>query len=319
MLKLVKTAFFCLALIPGCFFALTAAPAIAGGVNPGVVEIDSPGVFTKIVAVSDVHGMYKPLLALLRNARMIDKANNWIAGKTLLIIIGDSINKGPDSVETIDLWMALSEQAPVHGGRVIHLLGNHEAEFLADPKGSDKLEEFRDELKAKDIRVKEFTHPGQPRADFLYSMPVAARVGKWLFCHSGLLPDKSWEHFKRKAAEVVQAGDYSVNFLLGEDSILESDHWWADAAGRKDLKRRLSDNGLFGVVFGHRSAPFNAEGRSAISTDRRLIKIDNGMTPDAGSHPGSLLIFPHPAELLSAAPVSVETIRSTGQQKPLKP
>jgi hypothetical protein len=321
-MKLLKCAPCRLAFALGWFAAQVIIPSAApcaAGVNPGVVEITSPGDYQQVVAVSDAHGMYKPLLTLLRSGKIIDKVNNWSAGKTLLIVVGDSINKGPDSVDIIDLWMSLYEQAPRSGGRIIHLLGNHEAEFLADPKENDKATEFRDELRSKGYKVKEFGKPGYPRGDFLLAMPVAARVGKWLFCHAGLLPDNTWEHFTDKAAKVIQSGDYSAKFLLGEESVLESKDWWDSGEGRKNLKKRLSDTGLFGVVFGHQNKALDAEGRNAISGDRRLIKIDNGMSPDGGSNPGSLLVFPHPTELLSAAPANVQTIPSGGTAKPLRP
>ncbi|HAH32041.1 MAG TPA: hypothetical protein DCL44_06985 [Elusimicrobia bacterium] len=319
MLKILKNTCSRLALIPVCFCALSVVPATAASVNPGVVEIDYPGEYVRIIAVSDIHGMYASLQVMLRSARLIDTANNWTAGKTLLIVVGDSIDKGPDSLDTIDLWMRLQQQAPLYGGRLIHSLGNHEAEFLSDPKRSNKTADFREELKAKGVRLKELTVHGYPRADFLFSMPVAVRVGKWLFCHSGLLPDKSWRHFTAKAAEVVQSGNYGAKFLSGADSILENGNWWMDSTGRGILESRLSDNDLFGVVFGHRSKALNAEGRNAISQDRRLIKIDNGMAPEAGAHPGSLLVFPHPVDLSSAAPASVQTILSGGLPKPLRP
>ena len=285
----------------------------------GVAEINFPGDYIRVVAVSDVHGMYKPLLNLLRNGKLIDRSNNWTGGKTLLIVTGDSMNKGPDSVETLNLWINLAWQAPQSGGRVIHLLGNHEAEFLADPKGSAKAEDLRSELKAKGIRLRDYSQPGYPQSDFLRSMPVAARVGKWLFCHSGLLPDNTWAHFTAKSAEVIQAGDYGGKFLAGGNSILQDETWWKDGAGRADLEVRLSSNGLFGVVFGHQNKALGAEGRNGISSDYRLIKIDNGMSPDGGYSPGSLLIFPRPAELQRAARPSVQTMTSGGAQKPLTP
>lgn len=310
----------------GGLLALALAPAQGvakgpahGGGNPGVAEIEFPGDYSKVVAVSDVHGMYKPLLALLLSGGIIDKAGNWTAGRTLLIVAGDSIDKGPDSLGTLDLWLALSRQAAQYGGRVIHLLGNHEAEFLADPEGGKKASDFRKELKAKGVSLKEVTRPGHARADFLLAMPVAARVGKWLFCHSGLLPDKSWDDFTGKAAEVLKAGDYGSKFLLGDDSILENRDWWESAAGRRELEKRLSAAGLFGVVFGHQGKALGAEGRAAVSGDHRLVKIDNGMPPEAGSHAGSLLIFPRPVELSTAARAGLQVMPSGGKVRPLTP
>lgn len=318
MFKTSSRAFRTAALAAVYFSASAALPRTSRAApNPGVVEIDEPSAYSRVVAVSDAHGMSVPLRALLKNGKITDDAGNWSAGATLLIITGDSIDKGPGSADVIDLWLALSGQAAASGGRVVHLLGNHEASFLADPEGEGKAQSFRDELKARGIPLEEFTEPGRPRADFLRSMPAAARVGKWLFCHSGRPPDKPWDKFKAKAAEVLSAGNYGAGFFSKDDSILESADWWETEKGRKEAERRLDSNGLFGVVFGHRPKAFGAEGRCAASTDRRLVKIDNGMAPASGGHGGSLLVFPKPEEMAAGTPASLFSVSSAGAELPL--
>ncbi len=288
-------------------------------VNPGAAAINSPANFNSVAVISDVHGMYTPLFSLLRAGGVIDYAGNWAAGRTLLIIIGDSIDKGDNSVDTLDLWMQLSAQAPRYGGRVIHLLGNHEAEFLADPKNSEIAKDFRKELKARNIKLKEYTSPGHTRADFLLAMPAAVKVGKWLFCHSGLMPDMTWAEFARNAADSLQTGDYSAPILSGDDSILAAKGWWAAPAGRQALEERLSTAGMYGVVFGHQPKALDVEGASAVTADRRIVKIDNGMSPEAGSNPGTLLVFPVPAEMERSGPARMQTISQSGITKPLLP
>ena len=293
-----------------CLCVSAAGSAAAG---PGVIEIDHPEAFSRVVAVSDAHGMADPLKALLRAGGVIDARDHWAGGSTLLIVVGDSIDKGPDSVAVVDLWRSLQPEAAAAGGRLVHLLGNHEAEFLADPQDK-KAKAFRQELKAKGIPIEDFTDPGRPRAAFLRAEPVAARVGKWLFAHAGLLPAGRWADFTAKAASL---GGYDDDLLLADDSILEAKAWWADAAQRADLESRLSSGGLYGVVFGHQPKALGVEGACARSTDGRLIKIDNGMPPEAGAYPGSLLVFPHPADLATAAPPQALTIPAAGGTRPL--
>ncbi|MFA6434833.1 MAG: metallophosphoesterase [Elusimicrobiales bacterium] len=286
--------------------------------NPGTIEIKFPSNYDRVAAVSDIHGMYPSLVTLLRAGGIMDKNNKWSAGKTLLVVTGDSIDKGGDIVDTVDLWISLSDQAGPDGGKVIHLLGNHEAEFLAGPKKSEKAEGFRRELDAKGIPLKEYTHSGHSRADFLLSMPVAAKVGKWLFCHAGLMPDMSWKDLTHKAAKALQAGNYSAPILLGTDSILAAKGWWETPEGRKDLKKRLSAADMYGVVFGHQPKALSVVGASAVTQDGRIVKIDNGMPPEAGLHPGSLLVFPNPSEM-EAGPAQMLTVSPDGAITPLLP
>jgi hypothetical protein len=269
--------------------------------NPGTVLIDDPGIYSRVLAVSDVHGMYTPLLQLLRENELVDDQSHWAGGKSLLIVIGDSIDKGPQSIEVLDLWIALSSEAAGAGGRVLVLLGNHEAEFLANPTDSNaKASELFAELQAKGIPVRELTDSNFPRGKFLRSLPVAARVGKWLFCHSGFYPAMSWHDFTAKMAELTEHDNYSNELLTGVDSILEAKKWWEIGSNtRTELLSRLKANDFEGVVFGHQPKALNVKGRIAMSEDGRLIKIDNGMAPEGGSHSGSLLLFPDPRELRS--------------------
>lgn len=80
----------------------------------------------RIVAVSDIHGAYGALVATLQQAEVIDKNLAWIGGKTHFVITGDLLDRGPESRRVMDLIMRLEREAPVAGGRVHQLLGNHE-------------------------------------------------------------------------------------------------------------------------------------------------------------------------------------------------
>ena len=59
----------------------------------------------RIVAVSDIHGAYQPLVATLRNAAVLDPDLAWSGGSTHLVIVGDILDRGPDSRDVMDLLM----------------------------------------------------------------------------------------------------------------------------------------------------------------------------------------------------------------------
>jgi hypothetical protein len=60
----------------------------------------------------------------------MDDDGNWSGGNATLIQTGDLVERGPRVREVLDLVMALQQQAPEAGGRVIALLGNHEVNNL---------------------------------------------------------------------------------------------------------------------------------------------------------------------------------------------
>jgi hypothetical protein len=74
-----------------------------------------------------VHGDADALVALLQHARLLDASRQWIGGAATLVQTGDYTDRGAKVREVIDLLVALEQQAPRSKGRVITLMGNHEA------------------------------------------------------------------------------------------------------------------------------------------------------------------------------------------------
>ena len=97
---------------------LAAAPAFSEDTFQGV---------QRIVAIGDIHGDYDPFVVLLRTAGLVDANNAWRGGATHLVVVGDFIDRGPDSRKVMDLLIGLGPQAQSAGGCVHALLGNHEA------------------------------------------------------------------------------------------------------------------------------------------------------------------------------------------------
>ncbi len=288
-------------------------------IGHGVVTVDDPSVFSNVFVISDVHGMYQPVLAILKAGKVIDQKNNWMAGKSLLIVTGGSIDKGPQSLEILSLWIQLQSQSSAAGGGLIHVLGNHEAEFLADPQGDSKAATLLDELKAQNLPLTELTSMDTARGKFLHNEPVVARIGKWLFFHSGFLPDMSWSDLVTKSQQVTAKMDYGNDFLIGSDSLLKAKDWEKNSSTMKPVLDRMGQAGIFGTVFGHQPTAFGIKGRSAAKASGRLIKIDNGMPPEGGSHPGSLLVFTNPSLMSKMSYPPIKVILPDGSAQDLTP
>ena len=83
-----------------------------------------------IVILSDAHGFYHSMSAVLIHAGLIDPELNWTGKNTILIQMGDIIDRGQD-YKAIDALVDLMQiQAPKQKGQVVRLLGNHELEIL---------------------------------------------------------------------------------------------------------------------------------------------------------------------------------------------
>jgi len=80
----------------------------------------------RVVAVADIQGAYGALETILQQSGVIDESLRWSGGATHLVIVGDVLDRGPNSRLAMDLIMRLEMEAPVAGGRVHLILGNHE-------------------------------------------------------------------------------------------------------------------------------------------------------------------------------------------------
>ena len=109
--RIVRSALLLLALV-----ALHPAPLLAASPQPG-----------RIVAVGDLHGDYDAWLKIARDAGLIDANGRWAGGRTTLVQLGDVTDREPDSLKIIRSLQQLQKQAPRKGGRVVVVLGNHEA------------------------------------------------------------------------------------------------------------------------------------------------------------------------------------------------
>lgn len=121
------------ALFLACSLSL---PAVAGQWQHDGVE--------RVVAVSDIHGAYDAMVATLRNAGVLDAELRWSGGPAHLVIVGDILDRGPDSRDAMDLLMRLEQEADAAGGRVHVLIGNHEAMNLVGDLRYVSREEFAD-------------------------------------------------------------------------------------------------------------------------------------------------------------------------------
>jgi hypothetical protein len=125
-------------------------------------------------------------------------------------------------------------------------------------------------------------------------MPLAARVGNWLFCHSGYYPRLRWSEFVAKAKGILQEENYVSAFILGEDSILEAKNWWETPRFRTELLARLAQDGMEGVIHGHQPRAYGLKNKIGAIENGRLIKLDVGMAANDGNNEGAMLQFPKP-------------------------
>ena len=303
--------------------AVAAGKAAEGGGRdwarfPAVVDRTTS---EQIVALGDVHGAYDRLAHLLQVGgitRADPKAKGgygWAGGKRTLVSVGDLIDKGPQSLEVLDLMMALQSGARAAGGDVIVTLGNHEAEFLARPGKKKKAEEFEKELAARGIDLQDVANGRNDYGRFLRDMPMAARVNSWFFAHGGSTSGMSLAEIGDRYRAVVDSGRWKNPFLIGEGSLLEARKWWKDDVEKRDLLALPAGH----IVFGHDPGAFRDKGTIQARDKGRLFLIDVGMTPEFDYSKGALLLIDRQGDLDVATAMDAAGARRELWRGPSKP
>ena len=79
-----------------------------------------------VIAIGDVHGDFEDFCSILQRAGLINEQRQWTGGNTILLQLGDLIDRGPKPRQVLDLMLSLEAQSEKAGGHVVALLGNHE-------------------------------------------------------------------------------------------------------------------------------------------------------------------------------------------------
>ncbi|CAI5495478.1 unnamed protein product [Closterium sp. Naga37s-1] len=99
-------------------------------------KVAAPG--QRIVAIGDVHGDWDQTLAALRVAGVLNEKDGvsddemWTGGSTVLVQVGDVLDRGDDEIAILSLLRHLDRLAQREGGGVLMLNGNHETMNVAE-------------------------------------------------------------------------------------------------------------------------------------------------------------------------------------------
>lgn len=104
----------------------------------------------RIVAIGDLHGDFERTQAALQLAGVLstDGQHRWIGGTTVVVQVGDVLDRGEDEIAILSLLAWLGKEARSKGGAVFQILGNHETMNVAGdfryvaPGGFQEAEAF---------------------------------------------------------------------------------------------------------------------------------------------------------------------------------
>jgi serine/threonine protein phosphatase 1 len=143
-----------------------------------------------------VHGCADRLAALHRLVSE-DSRGRPPAERTVLVHLGDYVDRGPDSAGVLDLLLG---PPPVEGAEVVNLVGNHEVmmldaadpgahpgawEFWLDNGGTETLRSYGSDPE----HPEPFSLVPEEHLAMLRDCPLHWSAGDYLFVHAGIRPE----------------------------------------------------------------------------------------------------------------------------------
>ena len=193
------------------------------------LSIAAPAATERVVAIGDIHGDLDAFVGILQRAQLIDPGKHWAGGRAILVQTGDLLDRGPKVRDVMDLLMSLQKEAQRQGGRVVVLMGNHEAmNVFGDLRyvSNEDYASFADDARNRkndSSRPAGFAErcealgPDGKYGKWLRSLPAIARIDDSIFLHGGIVPDLAAhpiEKLNEGIAAEIKAFDTYKQFLI---------------------------------------------------------------------------------------------------------
>ena len=263
--------------------------------KPSVIireNITSPVYF-----LGDIHGEIRKTHPLLVKAGLTEgtvEQPRWVGKKSILVVLGDVIDKGPHTIETINYLMALESQAPSSGGEVHVIAGNHEIGFLLNPR-NEKAIDFLKEIDDTKFDLCSDIYSSQTKIGrWLRDRPAAVKINGTFASHTGF-PKWSLDEINEKYQKLFHSSGQTTGFSCGDISgankhpgFFTARTWWRD---EQKFFEGLTRLGVYQIIFGHDPNAFDDRGQIqgyfADDKGRALIKTDVGL--NIGDSDGEIL------------------------------
>jgi len=246
----------------------------------------------------------------------------------VLVIVGDLVDKGPDAPDVLRLTAALQASAASAGGRVVVTMGNHEAEFLANPKNdkASKSDGLDPELQSIGLTPEDTAAGKNDIGSFLRNLPFAASVNNWFFAHAVKTNGSTLAELSKSLQDGVDSAGFGAPILAADDSLLEarlgksSPQWWDATGDAQGLLAQWSQAlGASHLVMGHQPGVVAFSDGTQRAADQMFQKygliflIDTGLSVGADHTGGALLHVMGPG----TPSESWEEVLSDGSRKAL--
>lgn len=277
-----------------------------GSANPSVasaavqrpaalVPIRAPG---RVVAIGDLHGDLAVARRALQIGRVLDEADHWIGGNSVVVQTGDILDRGDEERPLLEWFERLAGIAKDGGGAVYRVQGNHEVMNVAgdlryiSEKGFLDFAEYAEGANSRPLgnvpaiqrgRLAAFL-PGGPWARRLAAYPAVLIVNDSVFAHGGLVPKHLSYGLERINSELAawMRGTGRLGPLLAGDEAPYWDRTYGDSVTDADCRMLdgvLAELSVKRLVVGHTPQKSGI----TFACDKHVARIDVGLSRFYGS------------------------------------
>ncbi|KAA8499819.1 Shewanella-like protein phosphatase 2 [Porphyridium purpureum] len=284
----------------------------------------------RLVAIGDIHGDVDALRVALKLCNVLGPNDEWVGGKTVLVQVGDQLDRGDTELAVLRLLYRLQDTAPAAGGKVHILLGNHElmnvehdfryvtqggfAEFAREVEKTGREPDLSkvptpviESIKAMPqwMRPRALAfRPGGTEATLMANrMQVAVVVGDNLFVHGGLKPEHvtepdALETMNKNTRQFLLGKADKPTALRGGKSPVWMRNFSRPVPETSDcsmLTRTLQLTNTRRMIVGHTPQAAGVNG----ACSGRVWRVDTGMSSAYGGIPEALEITPKRVRILT--------------------
>lgn len=229
----------------------------------------------RIITIGDIHGDLLALIQCLYIAKIIDLSGNWIGYNTIVIQMGDLIDKKRfndnlnncydplEEIRIIDYLNNLHSKAKKYGGSVFRIIGNHEImNIMGD--FSYVLPFHLKGFKNETVRKYLFQPGGILARKIMKNSNAIIKIGNWVFVHAGILP------YHLNKYNIEQINFIVRNYILGKIRFSDLNQELRDII--------FSENGIFWT----RELTMNSNESKKLLLFNTLIKLNINLNREGG-------------------------------------